>query len=134
MKKQFLSFIPMLAFLIGLPGCQQNAPEENVTPVDTATVYNPDTTIQTEYTIFLYGNAGGAMDDCIENSWKAIMPVLKDRSVRFVSCYKYGKPSEACIRSMSAFSSASAFSLVAGSFFRSRISLMSFSPCWRVAR
>ncbi len=94
MKKIFLSFIPMLAFLISMPGCQQNAPEEIVTPVDTATVYNPDTTIQTEYTIFLYGNAGGAMDDCIENSWEAIMPVLKDRSVRFVSCYKYGKPSE----------------------------------------
>ena len=94
MKKQFLFLIPMLALLIGMTGCQQNAPEENATPVDTATVYNPDTTIQTEYTIFLYGNAGGAMDDCIESAWEAIKPVLKDRSVRFVSCYKYGKPGE----------------------------------------
>jgi len=93
-KKQFLSLIPMLALLIGMTGCQQNAPEETVTPVDTATVYNPDTNIQTEYTIFLYGNAGGAMDNCVENCWEAIKPVLKDRSVRFVSCYKYGKPGE----------------------------------------
>ena len=92
MKKQFLSFIPMLALLFAMPACQQNGPDDVVTPVDTATVYNPDTTIQTEYTIFLYGNAGGGMDDCIEDAWTAIKPVLKDRSVRFVSCYKYGKP------------------------------------------
>ena len=94
--KKILSFLPALALLIAMPACQQNDPEqpgEVVTPVDTATVYNPDSTIQTEYTIFLYGNAGGAMDDCIENAWNAIKPVLKDRSVRFVSCYKYGKPS-----------------------------------------
>ena len=93
--KKILSFLPALALLVAMPACQQNEPEEPedvVTPVDTATVYNPDSTLQTEYTIFLYGNAGGAMDDCIESAWNAIKPVLKDRTVRFVSCYKYGKP------------------------------------------
>ena len=53
MKKTLLEislFLLNLALLGLFTGCQQNAPEETVTPVDTATVYNPDTTIQPEYT------------------------------------------------------------------------------------
>lgn len=45
------------------------------------------------YTIFVYGNAGGKMDYCIEESfWEEVKPLLTDsNNVRVVCFYKYGK-------------------------------------------
>ena len=47
-----------------------------------------------KYTMFVYGNAGGKMDDIIENGfWKEAKKFLTDQgNVRVVCFYKYGKP------------------------------------------
>ena len=49
------------------------------------------------YTVFVYGNAGGTMDNIIEYGfWEKIQPLLKDPgNVRVVCFYKYGmKPTD----------------------------------------
>ena len=45
------------------------------------------------YTVFVYGNAGGNMDEIIEDGfWKRMKPLLTDSlNVRVVCFYKYGK-------------------------------------------
>ena len=45
------------------------------------------------YTVFVYGNAGGKMDNIIEQDlWKAVRPYLKDSTkVRVAVLYKYGQ-------------------------------------------
>lgn len=45
------------------------------------------------YTVFVYGNAGGAMDHIIEKGfWEKLKPLLTDcKNVRVVCLYKYGK-------------------------------------------
>ena len=45
------------------------------------------------YTVFVYGNAGGDMDDIIEDGfWERMKPLLTDSlNVRVVCFYKYGK-------------------------------------------
>lgn len=45
------------------------------------------------YTVFVYGNAGGHMDNIIEDGfWDKLQPLLKDKgNVRVVCFYKYGK-------------------------------------------
>ena len=45
------------------------------------------------YTVFIYGNAGGAMDDIIEGGvWERVRDFLKDDgNVRVVCMYKYGE-------------------------------------------
>ena len=49
--------------------------------------------LQARYTIFVYGNAGGKMDDIIEKDfWEAVRPYLKDSTkVRVAVLYKYGQ-------------------------------------------
>ena len=49
--------------------------------------------LQARYTIFVYGNAGGKMDNIIENDfWEAVRPYLKDSTkVRVAVLYKYGQ-------------------------------------------
>ena len=49
--------------------------------------------LQARYTIFVYGNAGGKMDNIIEQDlWKAVRPYLKDSTkVRVAVLYKYGQ-------------------------------------------
>ena len=49
--------------------------------------------LQARYTIFVYGNAGGRMDDIIEKDfWEAVRPYLKDSTkVRVAVLYKYGQ-------------------------------------------
>ena len=49
--------------------------------------------LQARYTIFVYGNAGGKMDNVIEQDlWKAVRPYLKDSTkVRVAVLYKYGQ-------------------------------------------
>ena len=46
-----------------------------------------------KYTVFVYGNAGGKMDDAIETGfWETIQKYLNDHNnVRVVCMYKYGK-------------------------------------------
>lgn len=46
-----------------------------------------------QYTVFVYGNAGGKMDYCIEDQfWDVMKPLLTDpMNVRVVCFYKYGK-------------------------------------------
>ena len=48
---------------------------------------------EARYTVFVYGNAGGKMDYCIEDQlWDALKPYLTDSlNVRVVCFYKYGK-------------------------------------------
>ena len=48
---------------------------------------------EARYTVFVYGNAGGKMDYCIENQlMEALKPYLTDsKNVRVVCFYKYGK-------------------------------------------
>lgn len=48
------------------------------------------------YTMFIYGNAGGDMDDLIEECvWDEVKPLLTDSTnVRVVCFYKYGKSTE----------------------------------------
>jgi hypothetical protein len=48
---------------------------------------------EARYTIFVYGNAGGKMDNVIEKDlWEALRPYLKDgRKVRVAVLYKYGQ-------------------------------------------
>ena len=45
------------------------------------------------YTVFVYGNAGGGMDDIIEKGfWEEVKPLLTDNlNVRVVCFYKYGQ-------------------------------------------
>ena len=48
-----------------------------------------------KHTVFIYGNAGGQMDDIIEGTWEATQTLLTDSTnVRVVCMYKYGKPSD----------------------------------------
>ena len=49
--------------------------------------------LQARYTIFVYGNCGGKMDNIIEKDfWEAVRPYLKDSTkVRVAVLYKYGK-------------------------------------------
>lgn len=49
--------------------------------------------LQARYTIFVYGNAGGRMDDIIEKDfWEAVRPYLTDSTkVRVAVLYKYGQ-------------------------------------------
>ena len=49
--------------------------------------------LQARYTIFVYGNAGGKMDNIIEQDlWEAVRPYLKDSTkVRVAVLYKYGQ-------------------------------------------
>ena len=49
--------------------------------------------LQARYTIFVYGNSGGRMDDIIEKDfWEAVRPYLKDSTkVRVAVLYKYGQ-------------------------------------------
>lgn len=49
--------------------------------------------LQARYTIFVYGNCGGKMDDIIEQDfWEAARPYLKDSTkVRVAVLYKYGQ-------------------------------------------
>jgi hypothetical protein len=49
--------------------------------------------LQARYTIFVYGNAGGKMDNIIEKDfWEAVRPYLKDSTkVRVAVLYKYGQ-------------------------------------------
>ncbi|MBR4643936.1 MAG: hypothetical protein IKO73_02085 [Bacteroidaceae bacterium] len=49
--------------------------------------------LQARYTMFVYGNAGGDMDDIIEKDfWEAVRPYLKDSTkVRVAVLYKYGQ-------------------------------------------
>lgn len=49
--------------------------------------------LQARYTIFVYGNAGGKMDDIIEKDfWEAVRPYLTDSTkVRVAVLYKYGQ-------------------------------------------
>ena len=46
-----------------------------------------------KYTVFVYGNAGGKMDICIEKGfWETTMKYLTDHNnVRVICMYKYGK-------------------------------------------
>ena len=47
------------------------------------------------YTVLIYGNAGGRMDQVIENTWDKLKPILDDSTnVRVLVMYKYGKESE----------------------------------------
>ena len=48
---------------------------------------------EARYTVFVYGNAGGKMDNIIEKDfWEALRPYLKDGSkVRVAVLYKYGQ-------------------------------------------
>ena len=47
------------------------------------------------YTVLIYGNAGGRMDQVIENTWDKLKPMLDDTTnVRVLVMYKYGKESE----------------------------------------
>ena len=47
-----------------------------------------------KHTVFVYGNAGGAMDHIIEQGfWEAVQPYLEDSTnMRVVCMYKYGLP------------------------------------------
>jgi len=49
--------------------------------------------LQARYTVFVYGNAGGNMDDIIEEGfWKTLRPYLTDSTlVRVAVLYKYGQ-------------------------------------------
>lgn len=49
--------------------------------------------LQARYTIFVYGNCGGKMDDIIEKDfWEAVRPFLTDSTkVRVAVLYKYGQ-------------------------------------------
>ena len=49
--------------------------------------------LQARYTVFVYGNAGGNMDDIIEEGfWKTLRPYLTDSTkVRVAVLYKYGE-------------------------------------------
>ena len=49
--------------------------------------------LQARYTIFVYGNCGGKMDDIIEKGfWESVRPYLKDSTkVRVAVLYKYGR-------------------------------------------
>ena len=47
------------------------------------------------YTVLIYGNAGGRMDQVIENTWDKLKPILDDSTnVRVLVMYKYGNESE----------------------------------------
>ena len=81
MKRIVLFIVPMLALLFGMNACKGNDP---ATPAEK----------KARYTIMVYGNAGGSMDNIIENFWERAKPLMKNKDVRLGCFYKYGKQSE----------------------------------------
>ena len=52
---------------------------------------NPDAG-KADYTLIVYGNVGGRMDNLIEDVWAETQALLTDKRVRVFCVHKYGKP------------------------------------------
>ena len=52
---------------------------------------DPASQNKARYSVLVYGNAGGKMDDIMEYAWEKCLPLMKDGSVRVAFFYKYGK-------------------------------------------
>jgi hypothetical protein len=79
MRKFFLFVLPAMALLTGMTACNRdNRPD-------------PSADGKARYTIMVYGNAGGSMDNVIECLWERAKPLMKNNEVRLGFFYKYGK-------------------------------------------
>ena len=89
MKKNLLWMLAaiLLCGTIALISCSDN--NDNTTPNPTPTEDLAD------YTLFIYGHAGGNMDDIIENVYAGVKPLLAgQKKVRVLFFYKYGHHTE----------------------------------------
>lgn len=89
MKKNLLWMLVaiLLCGTIALASCSDN--NDNTTPNPTPTEDLAD------YTLFIYGHAGGNMDDIIENVYAGVKPLLaQQKKVRVLFFYKYGHHTE----------------------------------------
>lgn len=83
------SWLLFMASAMVLASCSNDdAPVVNPTNPDTPTVVPVDTA---RYTIIVYGNAGGKMDNIIEGVFERTQPMIKlGDDVRLIYLYKYG--------------------------------------------
>lgn len=81
MKKIFFYILTMTAVLLGMSACKGNGPDQ-------------PSGKKAKYTIIVYGNAGGSMDNIIEGFWERAKPLMQSKDVRLGVFYKYGKKSE----------------------------------------
>lgn len=86
MKKLLLTFAMMM--VLGLTFTMfSSCSDKDDSPAE-------DKQEETDYTIIVYGNAGGMMDFVIEEIWRETQTQLPDKKIRVVVEYKYGKDSE----------------------------------------
>ena len=55
---------------------------------------DPDIDDLADFTVIIYGNSGGSMDNLIEKAWEDTRPLIVDRKVRVIVVYKYGQDSD----------------------------------------
>ena len=89
MKKNIIWMLAAILLLCGtmaLISCSDsNDNKDDTTPEPTPAVELAD------YTLFIYGHAGGDMDEIIENVYAGVRPLLADqKKVRVLFFYKYG--------------------------------------------
>ena len=91
MKKSFLWILAaiLLCGSIALVSCNEN--KDNPTPEPTPAPEPTPTEELADYTLFIYGHAGGQMDYIIERIYEQVKPLLADKKkVRVLFFYKYG--------------------------------------------
>jgi hypothetical protein len=89
MKKNLSTMlIALVAFIaFGMQSCSKSDSNDDDEPTPTPT----PTVEQADYTLFVYGHAGGRMDWIIENVYENVKPLLTDnKKLRVLFFYKYG--------------------------------------------
>ena len=91
MKKSFVWILAaiLLCGSIALVSCNEN--KDNPAPEPTPAPQPTPTEELADYTLFIYGHAGGQMDYIIERIYEQVKPLLADKKkVRVLFFYKYG--------------------------------------------
>ena len=78
MKKVFLMFAVVVSFFTSCSDGDENGPDSKVA----------------DYTVIIYGMAGGEMDNCIEGVWRETQTLLPDGKIRVLAVNKYGADSD----------------------------------------
>ena len=80
-----MALVAFIAF--GMQSCSKSDSNDDDEPTPTPT----PTVEQADYTLFVYGHAGGRMDWIIENVYENVKPLLTDnKKLRVLFFYKYG--------------------------------------------
>ena len=86
MRKLFYLLSAAMMLVVAISSCSvEDNPYQPVNPQEESA----DTA---RLTVIFYGTAGGSADVVAETTWKTMQSYLKQKDVRVVVCYKYGKP------------------------------------------